>query len=135
MNLQEFIRDLADVEGKDALQKYVKDFWEQASNEDRAAVIQGIECLSGHLRKVVKSFWELCGVAYANGWITVDGKSYAISQEIAPDDGRGRALYQLVSPEKGKRPDQVQAAEQYYAARDNQVNVIKNDMQYKVRGE
>jgi hypothetical protein len=164
MTLDEFVSGLADVEGKEALEKYVKDFWQQASDEDRKAIILGIESLAGHIRKVVKSFWELCGIAYSNGWVTVDGKSYAITPEIKADNG-GLKLYNNLalnlqpSAEKGKHPHQVEAAEQYHAARkpekiegvtkpirtlaggvrsealeDGRV-VIKNDVHFKVKGE
>lgn len=116
MNLQEFIRDIADVEGKEALQEFSTAFWKQASDEDKKTVVLAIDRLHGHLRKVVKSFWELCGVHIADGWITVDGKSYAISAEVKADTVRASVLYngvQSTHPDLG-RVNKVVLTNDYY---------------------
>jgi len=79
MNIFDFIKDLADVEGNEAIQKFVMDFWNQASAEDRASIVLGIDQMQGHMRKVVKSFWGFCGIHITGDWVSIGGVSYAIT--------------------------------------------------------
>jgi len=93
MTFEEYICGLADVEGKEALERYTMDFWAQASEAERAKVILAIDNLTGGVRKMVKSFWALCGVYIENNWVTVDGQSYVISPALMsrdPDISRAR---------------------------------------------
>ena len=85
MTFEEFVVAFADVEGKEALQKAGYDFWQQASPEDRAKLLSVIDQLSGHVRKLAKSFWACCGVHIADGWVTVDGKSYAVAPVLVKE--------------------------------------------------
>lgn len=79
MNIREFVVGLADKEGNEEIQKYVLAFWEQASEEDRKSIVLGIDQQSGHMRKLVKSFWAFCGVHITGNWVSVNGKTYAIA--------------------------------------------------------
>lgn len=85
MTFEEFVVAFADVEGKEALQKAGYDFWQQASEEDRIKLVTAIDQVQGHMHKVVKSFWACCGVHYTDGWVTVDGKSYAVAPVLVKE--------------------------------------------------
>lgn len=82
MTFEDFVKNLADIEGKAALEKYSYDWWQQAAPEEREKLILAIDQLTGPVRKMVKSFWECCGVAISEGWVTVDGKNYAITPKL-----------------------------------------------------
>lgn len=86
MTFEEYICGLADVEGKEALERYTMTFWTQALDAERAKVIMAIDDLTGPIRKMVKSFWACCGIYIENNWVTVDGKSYAITPIIEKCD-------------------------------------------------
>lgn len=101
MTFEEFITGLADVEGKAALERYGYDWWQQATEEERAKLIMAIDQLTGPVRKMVKSFWACCGVYIETNWVTVGGKSYAISPELVGRKDAHLELERMVAfPEK-----------------------------------
>jgi hypothetical protein len=100
MTFEEFVKKLADVEGKAALEKFAYDWWQQATEEERAKLILAIDQLTGIVRKMAKGFWECCGIAIRDGWVCVDGKNYTISPELVGKKEPHLELERIVFPEK-----------------------------------
>ena len=100
MNFEEFVKGLADVEGKTALERYVYDWWQQAAPEERAKLFQAIDQLTGMVRKMAKGFLECCGIAIRDGWVVVDGKNYAINPELLAKEDPQQKLGRIAFPEK-----------------------------------
>lgn len=85
MTLEEYMEQVLEQKTKEEMREFTITFWNQASAEDRAKVIEMLTNLASSVKKAVRNFWAMCGVVIAENWVVIDGTTYTLSGEMMPN--------------------------------------------------